>query len=276
MSINALVLFLAGSGWAAGLARAVELSDNLGSATGGTEAVAGERRLAAAFSTGPTTAGQLASVTLLLASTSPGTAALDLHADAGLEPGAFIAALTSPANFASTPAEAIFSASGIALTPDTVYWVVLRAPSGTFEWAWTTDNAGLGAGFDTTWDLSEDGGAAWYTHDVYPLQLRVTATDGTGATTFRRADANLDGGLDIADPVFTLNSLFLGTGPLGCQDAADANDDGKVDLSDAVYALAFLFQGGAAIPAPGPEACGPDPTEDELPACKPAPGACGG
>lgn len=81
---------------------------------------------------------------------------------------------------------------------------------------------------------------------------------------FLRGDSNDDGELDISDPVYTLNFLFLGSTTPACEDAADANDDGEMDLSDAIWMLSFLFQGGPAPPAPGPFLRGPDPTPDGL------------
>lgn len=78
-----------------------------------------------------------------------------------------------------------------------------------------------------------------------------------GVSEFARADANNDDLVDIADPVFTLEYLFV-AGPLPtCLDAADANNDGAVDISDAVFTLEFLFAGGAAPPFPYP-GCGFD------------------
>tara|TARA_B100000809_G_scaffold123515_1_gene121633 strand:+ start:705 stop:959 length:255 start_codon:yes stop_codon:yes gene_type:complete len=55
--------------------------------------------------------------------------------------------------------------------------------------------------------------------------------------------------------------LFLAGRPPGCFDAADANDDGRLDIADPIFGLDFLFRGGAPPPAPFPRA-GPDPTED--------------
>jgi hypothetical protein len=81
---------------------------------------------------------------------------------------------------------------------------------------------------------------------------------------------NGDERLDLSDAVAILSFLFLGGSILDCPDARDANDDARVDLSDAVFVLTFLFLGGLPIPDPGPDACGPDPTADELGPC-PAP-----
>ncbi len=83
---------------------------------------------------------------------------------------------------------------------------------------------------------------------------------------FLRGDANGDGVLDISDAVAFLESLFLGGGPLECEDAADSNDSGALDLSDAIFTLSFLFQGGRD-PSPPFPLCGHDPTSDVL-ACE--------
>ncbi len=256
--------------------RAADLADNLGKTTSGSESVTVDRWLAASFKTDAVTTYQLSSVTLLLANPTAGEAELDLHSDGGLEPGAFIATLISPASFSITSEATTFSATGLALDANTTYWVVLRVLGGTFDWAWTADGTGSGVGFSSAWDLSEDAGAGWFAQDVYPLQLKVSATLGEVASTFRRGDTNLDGKVDISDPVGTLGFLFLGAASdsLPCKDAADSNDDGKLDLSDAVYTLTYKFLGGAETPAPGPLTCGADPTDDELPDCDDDPATC--
>jgi parallel beta-helix repeat protein len=86
---------------------------------------------------------------------------------------------------------------------------------------------------------------------------------------------NADGAtpaLDLSDGIFVLNWLFLGGREPPCLDAADSNDDGRIEIADAVRVFTFLFLGGVAPEAPGPTACGQDPTRDELgcvefPAC---------
>jgi hypothetical protein len=88
---------------------------------------------------------------------------------------------------------------------------------------------------------------------------------------FRRGDADSSGKLDISDAVFTLNYLFIGGGTPQCIDAADSDDDGTVQITDAIRSLGFLFLGGTPIAPPGPEACGPDPVEDQLALCLYAP-----
>lgn len=83
------------------------------------------------------------------------------------------------------------------------------------------------------------------------------------AQDFQRGDANVDGNLSIADPIFML--AYLGNGePVSCMDAADANDDGEVNIVDPVFMLHLLFEPGAApLPAPA-GTCGSDPTADAL------------
>ncbi len=89
----------------------------------------------------------------------------------------------------------------------------------------------------------------------------VSATPSAGGG-LRRGDANVDGTLDLTDPVSVLNYQFL-AGPIpACLDAADADDSGSLDLTDAVYSLNYQFLAGPRPPAPGPDTCGPDPTDD--------------
>lgn len=80
---------------------------------------------------------------------------------------------------------------------------------------------------------------------------------------FVRGDSNVDGNRDLSDAVHMLGCNFLGTDCSPCSDAADTNDDGKLDITDPIYLLNFLFLGGAAL-APPSDACGSDPTEDDL------------
>ncbi len=81
---------------------------------------------------------------------------------------------------------------------------------------------------------------------------------------FRRSDCDGDAIVNITDPIFHLNHLFL-DGPRGpCDDACDANDDGQLDVSDAIATLNHLFVGSGAPPDPGPIVCGVDPTDDFL------------
>jgi formylglycine-generating enzyme required for sulfatase activity len=101
------------------------------------------------------------------------------------------------------------------------------------------------------------------------IGFRVATRAGAVAVpTFRRGDANDDGGIDLSDAIFVLRFLFSGGGTApSCPDAADANDDGSPDLGDPIFLLNYQFRGGAAPPSPGPMNCGPDPTPDSLGPC---------
>jgi len=84
---------------------------------------------------------------------------------------------------------------------------------------------------------------------------------------FIRGDSNMDGLVDLTDPIFTLSFLFLGGAAPSCRDALDSNDDGEVNITDPIHNLAYQFLGGAAPPAPFPEA-GTDPTADDPLPCR--------
>jgi len=84
---------------------------------------------------------------------------------------------------------------------------------------------------------------------------------------FLRGDANNDGRVNIADPIYTINERVRQGPPFGCDKAADANDDGMVDLSDAMYTILYQFRGGPRPLAPFVERpargaqCGDEPPE---------------
>ncbi len=82
----------------------------------------------------------------------------------------------------------------------------------------------------------------------------------SGGQQFIRGDANGDLLVDIADPVKLLGYLFASGSLPNCLDACDGNDDEILDVADAVQILEALFNGSGPLPAPGPTACGPDPT----------------
>jgi hypothetical protein len=91
---------------------------------------------------------------------------------------------------------------------------------------------------------------------------------GTAGTPFKRGDADGSGKLDLTDAIATLQFLYMGYAAPECKDAADTDDSGKLDLTDAIASLQFQFMGGTPPAAPGPTACGPDPTTgDEYTEC---------
>ena len=80
---------------------------------------------------------------------------------------------------------------------------------------------------------------------------------------FLRGDINSDGSRDISDAVFGFLALFGGGAQPRCLDGADVNDSGVLDISDPIALLNWLFRGLDPLPPPA-EACGVDPTADEL------------
>ena len=86
---------------------------------------------------------------------------------------------------------------------------------------------------------------------------------GRHDASFLRGDANMDGRVDISDPIRILDMLFQGGGVPVCLDAADANDDGSLDISDPIAMLLAQFQGGLPLPSPS-DLAGFDSSADRL------------
>ena len=89
---------------------------------------------------------------------------------------------------------------------------------------------------------------------------------------FRRGDADQNGAIELTDAVNIVWALFLSTDPpydavFRCLDSADTDDSGEVDINDPVFLVNWLFLAGSEIPLPGTLICGPDQTVDALPAC---------
>ena len=80
---------------------------------------------------------------------------------------------------------------------------------------------------------------------------------------FARGDCNQDGTIDLADVIFSEIYMFAGGEKPGCIDACDNNDDGVLNIADPIYLLNLLFIQGPPLPDPG-GFCGSDPTEDSL------------
>lgn len=106
------------------------------------------------------------------------------------------------------------------------------------------------------------------TADLGSRSLSVLhGASAAAAEWFRRGDVDQDGQVRINDAVVIVERLFQGRSPLECPDAADLDDDGRLVLTDAIVLLDYLFRGGVLPPAPGPHACGPEMTLDDLADC---------
>ena len=177
---------------------AATLSSNLIAATTDVETASGDTWLTASFGT-DSSGYMLGDVTLLLANSGSGVAEVDLYSDGGLQPGSFIAALSSPSTYSSSLSPITFTSSGVTLAAGSTYWIVLKALAGDLDWAWTDDNTGTGAGFQNTWGETSDAGATWFTYDIYPLQFSVDAASSAvpepGTATFLMGGCALLGAL---------------------------------------------------------------------------------
>jgi len=86
------------------------------------------------------------------------------------------------------------------------------------------------------------------------------------AVLFRRGDSNGDEKHDLTDAVTILGCLFLGSPCMDCPPSRDVNDDGLLNIVDPIFLLQWLFLDGAAPPPPL-ELCGVDHTADRLDKC---------
>lgn len=150
------------------VAKSATFFDDLAATNGGSETVTSSRWLAGVFTTDSSTYSSL-TATLLMSQATAGTAQLDLYSDGGLQPGSFVATLTSPGSFStSSLADATFYASGLSLSANTNYWLVLHAPAGSYNWGWTSDFTVMQG-----WADSSNSGSTWFGGDAFPLQYRV-------------------------------------------------------------------------------------------------------
>ena len=91
----------------------------------------------------------------------------------------------------------------------------------------------------------------------------ITVLDAASDGIFVRGDSTMNYSIDIADPILTLQHIFLGGRPPACALSADANDDESLNIADPVFTLDFLFNGGRD-PAPPYHSPGLDPTPGRL------------
>jgi hypothetical protein len=161
------------------------LSDNTSEAPTGTLQADATQWLAASFTTDQTydtlaqwTATVLGQTDASTGASSGGTgsATLSLYSsDAfGLVPDSALATFTA---VASTHTATTYRLTGVALSANTAYWLVLSNSTGASNWAWTDNSAGTGTGFTGNWANSDDAGSTWFTNsNLYPLQAAVQVT----------------------------------------------------------------------------------------------------
>ena len=79
---------------------------------------------------------------------------------------------------------------------------------------------------------------------------------------FIRADANVDGKIDISDSI-SIISYLINSNNVKCEKAMDVNDSAIIDISDAIFLINYLFLGGIQPAEPFPM-MGVDVSLDEL------------
>ena len=119
----------------------------------------------------------LNTVVLLMYRSGPSTAQLDIFSDSNDLPGTSIGTLASPESIPLATSEVTFSASGISLSANSTYWVVLLAPTGQLWWSYTENASGYGLGFSPIYTASDYAGSSWDPVDsTYPNKLQINAT----------------------------------------------------------------------------------------------------
>ena len=109
--------------------------------------------------------------------------------------------------------------------------------------------------------VTEAGEAVWPQFDCFPLVI-------VDPVFFVRGDCNGDGGINVADAVYLLDFLFIGSVVLPCEDAGDIDDDGALNIADPINYLAYLFSGGPPPAVPNPvTGCGPDAVDTDALEC---------
>ena len=100
--------------------------------------------------------------------------------------------------------------------------------------------------------VTEAGESIWPEFDCFSLVI-------VDPIVFVRGDCNGDGGINVADAVYLLDYLFIGSVVLPCEDACDIDDDGALNIADPINFLAYLFSGGPPPAPPNPvTGCGED------------------
>lgn len=155
-----------------GAAQASTFYDNLSYVTGDTATASGDTWLAQALTT-DSNSYVLRTVTLLLAADD--TPTVSIYSDNDGTPDTLISALSLSSNYSSSVGNVTFSSSGLTLSANTTYWVVLT-DSVSASWAWTTSNSGNGTAFSTASAESDDAGSTWFIADSYPYQMSVSDT----------------------------------------------------------------------------------------------------
>jgi len=103
--------------------------------------------------------------------------------------------------------------------------------------------------------------------------LEESAPSPGQCAAFLRGDCNADGKIELSDAVCSLAWLFQGGATPDCIAATNTDGVGTVDLTDPIYLLNHLFLGGPPPVAPYPE-CGVGTLPEDEGTCKTPPENC--
>ncbi len=162
-------------------ANADVLFNNLGNSSTGEGTVGANTWWAQSFSTG-SSSYNLSSVVLDMSVNTAGTTAtVSIFTNTGTgngQPGTLVGTLTSPGSYTvyNNASLTTFTASGINLNPNSIYWVVLNlnGSTGNLFWQSTPDTSGNGSGFRVYY--SGNNGSSWGTAaSTNPFMMDVNA-----------------------------------------------------------------------------------------------------
>jgi hypothetical protein len=105
----------------------------------------------------------------------------------------------------------------------------------------TFDLRGFIASYGSLWDIESQ---IYSVSGQYIDEVSFGAGGDVVIVGLQHGDANLDGRVDIGDPVFLIDFIYRdGSTPL-LDEAADANGDGIVDMADVIYLINYIFREG--------------------------------
>ena len=149
------------------------LSNNLDQPTGSTEIVTASTFVASSFGTG-NYSSILKSAALLLQVTGQPNPVIALYSDMNGEPGSDLGQLLSPSSYGTKLQVTSFGGNQLLLAANSTYWIVAEAASsGSYQWAYSSNDVGTGPGFQLNWAISYQEDTDWFPSDVLPMQMLV-------------------------------------------------------------------------------------------------------
>jgi len=114
--------------------------------------------------------------TLLMSRTGSGNARVEIWNGSTTVPTSFLGSLTLNGSYSPTLANTKFTTSGVPLSPNSSYWIVLGAQTAgnSFSWSYTGQNTDTEPGYTTLW--AENSTGTWVAGSGDPFQMSVSVT----------------------------------------------------------------------------------------------------